>query len=607
MSNPRDDKANKVLEYLTGFVVAPTGTDFMNASLYASDVINKEACESRPDLYTWVPSKITRYPCPEGLTCNTGVCKFKQDACEAEGELPFYDCVKRTVTCDTHPSGLCEICDYKIQKGHTIVGPYIPAEESAPNGCWAGDEKYKLNLPYPHPLEAPLDAFCGSTEECGEGAVCVTDPEDVAAVGKCVVPCTGAGDCISFHPDATCGLEEDGGELAGRCFVPNPPPDASACPGMTQVEEPYTVWQYDNSDEGVSYAESHPNEPWPTVEARVPCVMDEQCQLPPGVGGLCGRDPSLESYGYCTNYSTPPYLEWRDEVQMWDGLPPSRNVCVETMPYMRKWCEMPWTRTGMNEDDPTLPLSTRVKLAWKSKARPPFWYDERDSTCHVTKTYCEANLKNGGFSAGYGRARDYWLGSTCSGGNSREITGAYDCCTKLGDSIGEFFLGRTLTTDFRELVEGDTQGFGERWENYVYERSGLKDAWNSSLVKTSADKILREAEPDLAAAFDFVSDPRLKDNLTRQEATSLPGGVYAYSWTWSEAATRVYGLEGRASGLITSEVVCAFPECVARDVHGYDHLIVPSGHDIHRVLTQLGAQLYAFLGPDPAQAQASVE
>jgi hypothetical protein len=343
------------------------------------------------------------------------------------------------------------------------------------------------------------------------------------------------------------------------------------------------VLQYDNSEEAETYAEEHPDEPWPTVEDRVPCVIDEQCWIPPGVGGVCSRDPSLDSYGYCVDPPSDAYLEWRDEIQMWNDMPASRNVCVETIPYMKKWCEMPWTRAGINDEDPTLPLPLRVKNAWKSKARPPFWYDERDGTCHVTKTYCEANLKNGGFSAGYGRSHDYWMGSTCGGGNENEVTGAYDCCTKLGDSIGEFFLGRTLTTDLRELVEGDTEGFGERWGNYMRrgaEGLGLVD---NGLVDS---EILAAFNPGLARTIDFMSDPRLKNNLRRQTSHVVPR-VHAYTWTWNDVANELYGLWGEASGMLTTEVVRAFPECVARDDWGYDHLVVPPGHELYGVLTAL--------------------
>jgi hypothetical protein len=39
--------------------------------------------------------------------------------------------------------------------------------------------------------------------------------------------------------------------------------------------------------------------------------------------------------------------------------------------------------------------------------------------------------------------------------------------------------------------------------------------------------------------------------------------------------------------MLTTEVVRAFPECVARDDWGYDHLVVPPGHELYGVLTAL--------------------
>ena len=134
--------------------------------------------------------------------------------------------------------------------------------------------------------------------------------------------------------------------------------------------EPYTVEMYDEDGQVVSQP--------------VPCEVDDHCWYPPGAGGVCGRDPSLPTYGHCYDPSIPPYLEWRDEVRLWDDVPPSKNVCIETEPYSRRWCEMPWTRAGPDEDDPTDPLDVRVKKAWKSRARPPFMYDDRDSSCYVT-------------------------------------------------------------------------------------------------------------------------------------------------------------------------------------------------------------------------------
>ena len=574
----------------------PTPTDYTYASQYAEDVMEKQACLAQPDKYTWIPSATTRYPCPEGLECESGVCKFKQDACKQLSSLPYYDCERRTVECDTHPSGQCQVCDYSISLGRKIHGPF---SDDAPSGCDAGDYKYSQQPEHPTPYTTPglsLSGFCNHDEQCAQGvcvgpepdevverwgAACTTAQDcgggrsvcaqghcvsDTSYEGMCVVPCTASTDCAHLDPLAQCGQDPADASLYGRCFIPPQPNDTpKLCQPPVPDHAPYTVDMYEGDQ---------------VVSKPVPCEVDQHCWFPPGVGGVCGRDPALPTYGYCYDPSSPPYLEWKDEMRLWDGVPPSKNVCIETDPTARRWCEMPWTRPGTDDEDFTHPLQRRVKDAWKEKARPPFMYDERDGTCHVTRTYCTANLKDGGFSAGYGRSTNYWLGSTCSGDTKGEVVGAYECCTKLGDSIGEFFLGRTLTTDFRELVEGDVEGFGQRWGNYMdrlAEQTGLHPGPDKVVV--SNEDLLREGNPGLAKVIEFVCDPRLKSGIRRIAANVLPGGVHGYEWTWNEAAKRLYGFRGRATGLLTTEVHQVYPHLVKTTTQGYQHIEISPATD----------------------------
>jgi len=518
---------------------------------------------------------------------------------------------------------LCEICDYTISKGHNIVGPFT--EASAPPQCYAGDEKETAYFEFPSALNAPSDE-CTSDEMCDTGAVCVMD-EDSAHFGQCVVPCTTSEDCESFNVSALCGTD---GDLKGLCYVPNPKvSDAIACKPTIPDPDPYVVPMYDTSDEALAYAETHPDEPAPTTIGPVACKTNDDCILPPGVGGVCERDPSKKAYGYCIDIPRTPYLEWRDEVQMFSsGAPPSRNVCLETVPYARKWCEMPWTRTGANPDDLSLPLDVRVKDAWKTKARPPFWYDERDGTCHVTRTYCEANLENGGMSAGYGRNTNYFLGNTCSGGSSREVTGAYDCCTKLGNNISEMFLGRTITTGFAEAFDkvfhGDVIGGGEQLvESYdeftdgfatwmadgadaLLEKAGMGDVlsvrdvyeFGRTLNGSIYNDLMRKKDPQTADMLDFVSDPRLKHDVRMVAPHVFSGGVHGYEWVWNETASRLYGLSGVCRGVLTSEVGAVNPEWVTMDAHGFYHVHVPRSCELAQALTRFVA---AVSGKIPVQ------
>ena len=563
---------------------APTSTDYTYATQYANDVMEKAACLAQPEKYDWIPST-TRYPCPEGLACESGVCKFKQAACRERSTLPYYDCVRRTVACDTHPSGECEICDYSISNGHTIHGPYT----EAPEGCSAGDYKYSREPEHPKPYTTPglsLSGFCThddqcvlgscvqpepeavldhwgeactSREDCGGRSVCASGHcvSDTTYEGTCAVTCTSSADCSGVGPTALCGEDPGDAALYGRCYLPTQPKAPQLCQPPARAFQPYTVKMYEGEQE---------------VEKPVSCEIDEHCWIPPGVGGACGRDPTLPTYGVCYDPSLPPYLEWRDEIQLWDGVAPNKNVCVENDTQARRWCEMPWTRASPDaKDSPMDPLQARVKSGWKSRARPPFMYDERDSTCHITKTYCEANLKNGGVSAGYGRSHDFWLSSTCGGDTKGEVVGAYDCCTKLGDSIGEFILGRTLTTDLRELVKGDPEGFGARWGNYMRrlrEKTHLPDG-----------KALEAGAPGLYESLQFVCDPRLKTDIRRIAAHVVGADVpiHGYRWTWNKTAERVYGFTGSSTGMLTTEVARVFPWMVEVGKYGYHHISLNPG------------------------------
>lgn len=520
----------------TGYTVGPTSTDYVHAMMYAADTVAREVCESNPDIYTWVSSTTTRYPCPEGLACNAGECKFKKDACLARSQLPYHDCARRAVPCDTSPSGLCEVCDYSIEAGHTIIGPFTNA--TTPVGCVAGDDVYVDQDPYPTAMEAYRDGHteCETTADCADGATCGIDVNDLVTYGRCTVPCSTAAECERFNSTAICGTVTDEKSLDGRCFIPRATPvPLSTCPPTTYDPPPYSVLQYADAEmTSVKYA-------------PVPCVTDEQCVVRPGVGGVCGREPGRAAYGFCVDPARPPYLEWRDEIHMWDDLPPVKNMCVQTLPYMRQWCEMPWTRAGVNEDDYTLPLSERVRQAWKTKARPPFWYNEGTGQCHVTKKYCTNNLKNGGYSAGYGKSLDFWLGSACTDSTSLDIKDGFDCCTTVGDAISQFFIGRTLTTDFRELVTGDPEGFGERWQAYI------------------------ERVPQASSVIDFVSDPRLKHNLRRWMPAILGPTVHGYTWSWNARAHDLYALQGDAYGVLSTEVPA---RNVVIDHHGYEHIVV---------------------------------
>ena len=204
------------------------------------------------------------------------------------------------------------------------------------------------------------------------------------------------------------------------------------------------------------------------------------------------------------------------------------------------------------------------------------------------------------------------MGSTCSGSSAdQEVVGAYDCCTKLGDSIGEFFLGRTLTTDFRELVEGDSEGFSTRWGNYLrrgVEDTGADDVFGDvvsggTIAEDLYGTALRRKNEGLADTIDFICDPRLKLGLTRVRSHVMPD-VHGYEWTWAPRARRLYGLAGRGRGVLTTEMARAFPHMVRSDEHGYNHLLVGRADvGVLTVMQRLGATaLCAPSAPRPARS-----
>ena len=543
------------------YLVGPTDTDNLYALQYAEDKIAKHVCEAHPEQYTWIPSQTTSYPCPAGLICEPGVCKFTKEGCLDAGEFPYYDCERETVDCDLTPSGKCEVCKYSISKGHNITGPYISSDEYVREadriGCYAGDRRYAVE---PEPLPAPylLDVVAGD-----------------GTVNKQAETCEVDADCSQ----GVCGGEEADVSRYHLCYTPNEEPEFKPvmCRGQNPDPEPYHVDVYDDDGNIVSQP--------------VACIDDFDCVFPPGAGGMCQLEPNKRATGYCydMNAAPKPYLEWRDEAVLWTGEAPSKNLCLRTLPEGRRWCEMPWTRPGANDENTAIPMEQRVKNAWKTKARPPFWYNRDDGSCHVTKKYCTNNLKNGGFSTGYGTSENFYFAEVCKhpDGDDLDIADRYDCCTEWPDGVAQFFIGRTLGTDFRELVEGDADGFKDRWGDYL-DRSGM------TAVVGNAGERLQAVNPGMKATIDFLSDPRLKTALVVIHRNILPG-VNGYSWRWSDVATRLYGLHGQGSGMLTTELQKIVPDKIVADQHGFNRYVVelpaddPVDASVLEALRYLGA------------------
>jgi len=525
--------------------VAPTLTDLDYAFQYAEDVVRKQICEAHPDKYKWVPSPITRYPCPEGLTCETGTCVFTKNGCLQKSELPFYDCDRKSVKCNTSPSGTCEICDYAITTGQNSVGPF---STNAPPGCVAGDIKYADYVEHPYPYTDGVQ--CEDSTNCATGMQCFNN--------LCTKPCDTTADCPL---NMVCGTNSKDNALYKRCYTPNETTtQEGTCAPVRYDPPPYQVQMFDSNNQ--------------IITGPVPCSTDFDCSVAPGVGELCSRNPDELAYGYCYNPYPNLYLEWRDKYQKWSNEDPVEDVCVLSLPFPKQWCEMPWIRQGSNVDDPTLSLKDQIKLAWKTKAHPPFWYNSNDGTCHITKTYCTANLKNGGFSSNYGNNVDYWLGTVCNkSSDNKEIIEGYDCCNSIESSVGQFFLGRTITTDILEVLGGDIEGVAERWNNYYQRYCDLTPDVAGISPNCLPNNFIK--------IVDVISDSKLKYNISR--IGDINKQIHLYSWTWSPAANELYGLHGAAEGLLSSELPA---HMVHVDEYGFDHVHVPTelSHFFHNNL-----------------------
>jgi hypothetical protein len=180
------------------YAVGPTTQDITNAYAYAYNKISKEICEAPENkgIYKWVENKIVPYPCPYGLDCVSGRCVYTEEGCKAASTpLPYFDCKRKKVSCflDTHPDGVCEVCDYGAQD-YKVKGPYLP-EEYDPIaakiiGCAPGDQKY---LTMNNPAEdAESEAETPTNNYQCQGMV--FDPEPYKIDGK-TIPCEDDTDC----------------------------------------------------------------------------------------------------------------------------------------------------------------------------------------------------------------------------------------------------------------------------------------------------------------------------------------------------------------------------------------------------------------------------
>lgn len=280
----------------------------------------------------------------------------------------------------------------------------------------------------------------------------------------------------------------------------------------------------------------------------------------------CSTTPTANAFCYAPE---TPYTEWRTGFTTFNG-GPTEDACVQSFSDARIWCEMPWTRpVGIGSDGlPTMPC-------WKTIYKQPFYYRQEDGKCYITKSYCENNLSEGGFDGSYGDAHDYIVLQNCTHpqGESNEIQSGYDCCTSLSSSIAQFFFGQTIPAEFDNLSKYYTQGKPQVTQcDNVGSKGGIGGA--------------------LDPLVSFLSDERLKTNITMVEENGCGMDINVYHYEWSPLARRLYKKPaGVVEGLLMKELEAVFPQCVRLSQFG--HKMFSHSPELMPKLTDIRFLVYA--------------
>jgi hypothetical protein len=529
-----------------GYVVPPTSRDITNATTYATNKVLKEVCETDPANWTWIADNIAGYPCPEGLTCDSGTCVFNKTGCLKYSVADVYDCKRHAVDCRIGGvDRTCDVCDYDIDgTQYHIYTPEIPQNEPHNAFCYPGD----LKMPSMKvPTDADYDQFVPPLCS-GYSYSPMPTPYAVLKDGQySSVPCTKDAECAAgpFTGDNTPAWP---GICINKANYPNLGKDSekyyNTCTVGPINPEPYLF-----------------NGEW------MPCDQtsdygDFECAVL-GAGGKCISDAAFplareETKGHCYDTGagggTFGYLEWRDNVVIWEGEPPVAQ-CVRAIPQLKTWCEMPWTRGGGSDDSPQMDLSAKIAKDMTTRLHPPFWYDNTTGKCFVTRHYCSGSLGEGGYVTGFGDQHDYLAGilSSCSGhqkcgpsDRNCEIKEGFDCCTTLTQSMAHVVMGRTMTA----------------WlEDYAHGKSGSHE------IKLEAMTLLP-----------LLSEDSLKINRHVLVRDFIVPGVHFYAFEWHPDAFRMYPnrhfTSGRRMGLMASELARVFPEHVLRDELNNRHVLL---------------------------------
>jgi hypothetical protein len=581
----------------------PTDIDIMNALKYASYQINKQVCDSDTTKYEWVPDPVPGYHCPEGLTCDSGYCRFTKQGCEDYSEMPIFDCERKTVPCSTDldPSGTCEVCVYDIDE--SFLNPTPHAINNTPRITEADRQKLKA-CPNPDndccclPGDLLFPDQNNPNKDCCPGIVdsrtpyLVSQPskdkdsntkwsEPKPLACKCDHDCTlngVGGNCLlpsNLQPVVsgstnTCGKIPDVGtpsfcysraEIATnsdgsdvRCTC-----DADCVKAGTGG----TCYLNDKSQTTGSGADQGKGFCYITDKTVV--SKDEEgnaltCNMNKTVTGCLDKkpclapvDPEPDSDTGC-NANTArgqcfiphhPYTEWRENFSNWgsDAVAPA---CVSNYTQFKAYCEYPWKRPGPDSS------SNNSNPPDCSAGQCPQW----------SKNEWKTKAK-----------MPYWYQSTTG---KCHMTKDY-CVNEIGQ--GGY-----------DASYGDQQDYW-LWSNCKYPKGQSNQIESSYDCCTNLGKSIAQFffGRNLPAFFDdlranpaayagdvagpllaFLSDERLKTNIHLTQKDGGGKDIHVYEYEWSPHAQRLYNKpKGVMRGLLAQEIERVFPNSIRWSSHGH--------------------------------------
>jgi hypothetical protein len=579
----------------------PTNIDIMNSIKYATYQLNKQVCESDPTNYEWVPDPVPGYHCPEGLTCESGYCRFTKKGCEDYSEMPVFDCKRKKVSCskDLDASGICEVCEYDIDENliQNTPGPINNTPQITESArkklkqcvnpekdccCLPGDLLYPdANNPNkdccPGVVDDRTPYLIPQASKSQDGKTTWSSPKPLAC--KCDHDCTingVGGECLlpsNLQPITSgsknaCGKTPDAG-TPSFCYSSaklSKKPDGSLvrCTCDSDCVKAGTggvCYLNSNSwgggkdagkgfcyikDKTVAAEDEQGNALQCNLLKNSSCAENQPCLAPvdPDPASDIGCN-SQEARGQCF-VRHHPYTEWREDFSKW-GSDVVSPACVVNYTHFKAFCEYPWKRPGLgstsDNSDPNNCSSVQCpkwsENDWKTKAKVPYWYNSTTGKCHMTKDYCVNNIGQGGYDTAYGDQKNYWLFSNCNypKGQNNEIESSYDCCTNLGKSIAQFFFGRSLPAEFDDILANPGAHAGQL--------AG-------------------------AALLAFLSDKRLKTDIKLIKEHGGGKNIHLYEYKWSPHAQRLYNKpEGVVQGLLAQEIERIFPNNIRWSSYGH--------------------------------------